>query len=352
MTAGITSGGPGATPVPAPAPVVSDPPAIRPARVFTNPPRAGWAVVARKEFTDHIRSARFYVLLIILGLVAVGTTYVAADAIRSQSEAATGVPSIFLTPFLIAQSPIPAFITLIGFIAPILGIAFGFDAVSGERSEGTLPRLVSQPIFRDDVINGKFAAGLSVIGVMLIIVVLLIGAVTTMRLAITPSPEDVVRLGFWLLISIIYVGFWLAFALLCSVAFRRAATALLVAIGLWLITTLFASLLVSVAAGFLSPAPSNATDAQVLANSQLQDTLSRLSPPTLYSEATGIILNPAARTTSTLLTSAQVDQALPSALSLTQSLLLVWIQVVAIVGLTVISFAIAYALFMRQEVRA
>ena len=40
-------------------------------------------------------------------------------------------------------------------------IAFGFDDISGERSEGTLPRLVSQPIYRDDVINGKFAAGLA-----------------------------------------------------------------------------------------------------------------------------------------------------------------------------------------------
>jgi ABC-2 type transport system permease protein len=323
-------------------------------RVFTEPPRIGWLVVARKEFADHLRSARFYVLLVLLGLVATATSYVAADAIRSVSEAATGTPSIFLKVFFIGQDPIPAFVALIGFIVPVLGIAFGFDAVSGERSEGTLPRLVSQPIYRDDVINGKFAAGLAVIGMILLIVTLLIAAITIFRLGIAPTAEDVVRLFAWVLISIIYVGFWLAFATLCSVAFRRAATALLVAIGLWLVTTLFASLLVSIAAGVLAPAPSNATQEQVVANSQLIDTLLRLSPPTLYDDATTIILNPSARTTASInsLVPAQADRAIPSVLSLTQSLLLVWVQVVAIVGLTVVSFAIAYILFMRQEVRA
>ena len=52
----------------------------------------------------------------------------------------------------------------VGLAAPLLGIAFAFDAVNGERSNGTLPRLISQPIYRDDIINGKFAGALAVIG--------------------------------------------------------------------------------------------------------------------------------------------------------------------------------------------
>jgi ABC-2 type transport system permease protein len=316
------------------------------------PPRVGWAVVARKEFVDHVRSARFYVLMVILGLVGIGTTYVAADTIRNAAEAATEVQSIFLKPFLLGRDPFPPFIALVGFIVPVLGIAFGFDAISGERAEGTLPRLVSQPIFRDDVINGKFAAGLAIIGLILVAVTALVAGITILRLGIVPTAEDVVRLAVWLAVSVIYVGFWLAFATLCSVAFRRAATALLVAIGLWLVATLFASLIASIAAGVIAPAPADATPTEVVANAQVTDTLARLSPPTLYSEATQVILDPSARTTDTLLLAQQVDRAVASALPLTQSLLLVWVQVVAIVALTVISFAIAYTLFMRQEVRA
>jgi ABC-2 type transport system permease protein len=33
---------------------------------------------------------------------------------------------------------------------PLLGIAFGFDAINNERAERTLPRLLPQPIWRDD----------------------------------------------------------------------------------------------------------------------------------------------------------------------------------------------------------
>jgi ABC-2 type transport system permease protein len=262
------------------------------------------------------------------------------------------VNSIFLRPFLIGSDPFPPFVALIGFIVPVLGIAFGFDAISGERAEGTLPRLVSQPIFRDDVINGKFAAGLAVIALILVAVTALVAGITILRLGIVPTAEDVVRLAVWLVVSVVYVGFWLAFATLCSVAFRRAATALLIAIGFWLVATLFASLLASIVAGILAPAPSDATAAEAIANSNMVDSLSRLAPPTLYSEATQVILNPNARTTSSFLLPEQLDRAVVSALPLAQSLLLVWVQVVAIVALTAVSFAIAYILFMRQEVRA
>ena len=45
-------------------------------------------------------------------------------------------------------------------------------------------------------------------------------------------------------------------------------------------------------------------------------------------------------------------QQLPTFLSLDQSLLLVWPQIVALIGLTVVCFGLAYVAFMRQEVRA
>ena len=44
------------------------------------------------------------------------------------------------------------------------------STVSGPN--GTLPRLLSQPIHRDDVINGKFAAGLAVIAMVLVVMIL------------------------------------------------------------------------------------------------------------------------------------------------------------------------------------
>jgi hypothetical protein len=70
----------------------------------------------------------------------------------------------------------------------------------------------------------------------------------------------------WMLLAVAYVGLWLALALACSIVFRRAATSALVAIAIWLMLTLFASLLVGVVAGFLSPLGPDATTADQIAN--------------------------------------------------------------------------------------
>jgi ABC-2 type transport system permease protein len=324
---------------------------------ISRPPRNGWLVIAGKELTDDLLNARFVVLVLILALVGAGTIYFASDAIRNQAEAASSTPSIFLLLFLVQSqnSPIPAFFGLVGFLLPLIGIAFGFDAINGERAQGTLPRLLSQPIHRDDVINGKFAAGLTIIATILVAMTLIVAGIGIVRLGITPGPEDVIRLGAWLLVSIVYVGFWLAFATLCSVAFRRAASSVLVSIGLWLGVSLFANFVVGAIASVIAPAGANATTDDLIANASWTQFLSQLSPAYLYQQATVVLFNPSQRYTGFLLPSqsAQLQTGgVPSALSLDQSLLLVWPQIVALVALTVVSFAVAYVLFLRQEVRA
>ena len=87
------------------------------------------------------------------------------------------MPALFVALFIIGPQDVAdrfqldvTVVSFIGLVAPLLGLAFAFDSVNGERSQGTLPRLLSQPIHRDDVINGKFAAGLAVIGLVLVTV--------------------------------------------------------------------------------------------------------------------------------------------------------------------------------------
>ena len=321
----------------------------------TAPPtvlRAGrWRIVAGKEFADHVFSVRFLVLVLILGLAAAGAVYFAAGAIRDAAPSVAGAPSLFLKLFTVSPEQLPSFVVLVGFLGPLLGIAFGFDAINGERAERTLPRLLAQPIHRDDVVNGKFAAGLTVIGLILCAITLLVAAIGILQLGLLPSAEDVLRLVIWLVFAVAYVGFWLAFALLCSVVLRRAATSALAAIALWLVLTLFGALLVGLLAGFIAPAPADATVSQQVANLSLQQELGRLSPNVLFEEATAAILDPSVRTVGFVLP-AQVDRAVSSILPVDQSMLVVWPQLVAIIALTALAFAAAYVAFMRQEVRA
>jgi ABC-2 type transport system permease protein len=330
-----------------------------PSRRERSVPHAGWMVVAGKEFADHLWSARFVVLLIVLGLAALIPMYFAADAIRNAASQLTGQSSIFL--FLFTVGPkvgdtgvqLPAAWEFIAIVGPLLGIAFAFDAVNGERANGTLPRLLSQPIYRDDVINGKFAAGLAVIGLVLTFIVCVIAAFGIIRLGIVPSPEELLRITFWLILTFVYVALWLAFGLLLSVVIRRAATSALVAFGTWLLVTFFGGLITQLVGGFLAPV--TGTPDQQLANLSLQQTITRLLPDTLYREASIAILNPIVSSLSqppTLGAYEQAGQTIPSLQSFDQSILLVWPHMVTMVALAVLCFAIAYIRFMRQEVRA
>jgi len=125
--------------------------------------RGGWRIVARKEFTDHVRSVRFILLVALLSLAGLASVHAAAGPIRDAADAASQAPSIFLYLFTISPQRVPAFHEFIGILGPLLGIAFGFDAMNGERAQRTLPRLVAQPIHRDEIINGKFVAGIGAI---------------------------------------------------------------------------------------------------------------------------------------------------------------------------------------------
>jgi ABC-2 type transport system permease protein len=324
-------------------------------------PSAGWLVIARKEFGDHVVSIRFLVLLVVLGLAVAIPLYFAADRIRSLATAAvtaqqSGQLAIFLALFTVGPQDIALLRvdTFVSIVAPLLGLAFAFDAVNGERSEGTLPRLLAQPIYRDDVINGKFAAGLAVISVVLVSVVLFITGFGMIRLALVPHGQEVVRLIAWLIATFLYVAVWLAFGLLLSVAIRRAATSALIGFGVWLLLTIFGPLIVSLVSGVFAPSAA-ATAEEQLSAIQIQDLIQRLLPSNLYSEISTAILQPNVTTIAAPGSLGQFEQAqqqIPGLLTLDQSLLLVWPQTVALVALTVVCFAAAYVLFMRQEVRA
>jgi len=317
---------------------------------------AGWLVIAAKEFGDHLMSVRFMVLLIVLGLAAAIPLYFAAAQIRAAAPQVSGAAAVFVYLFALGAEEIQnqSVFTFLGIVAPLLGLAFAFDAINSERSEGTLPRLLSQPIYRDDVINGKFAAGMAVIGVVLASVVVFIAAFGLLRLGIVPRPQEVLRLVLWVGATFVYVAVWLAFGLLLSVLIRRAATAALIGFGIWVVLTIFGGLITQFLGGLLTQG-ADASPEALLGSIQLQEMIQRLLPSTMYHEISLVLLRPDVTQLGTPATIDQFQQAqqrIPSLLSLDQSFLLVWPHVVALVALAVACFAGAYVAFMRQEVRA
>ena len=313
--------------------------------------RGGWRIVARKEFGDHVRSVRFVILVILVVLAGLASVQSASGPIKDAADAASQTPSIFLYLFTLSPQSVPAFHEFIGILGPLLGIAFGFDAINGERAQRTLPRLVAQPIHRDEIINGKFVAGLAAIALALACLVAMVAGYGALRLGMGPTLGDVARIIAFYVVTLIYIALWLALSLLLSVVCRRAATAALAAIAVWLVLTLFIGLIASMIADAAHDVNANSTTEEVLANARTELNVRRFSPDQLYKDATGVLLNPSRQSTGIVVETTDAS-ALPTSLPLDQSLLLAWWQVVVLIAGTIVLFAAAYTTFMRQEVRA
>lgn len=306
------------------------------------------SVVYWKELADHFSSRRFMILVIMILLSGLWATYATGQAIRQSAQA---MPSQYVFLLLLTSSgeTIFSLATFLGFFGPLVGITLGFDSISGEYARGTLSRVLSQPIYRDSLINGKFFAGLTTVAVLWGSILLLVIGLGITLLGFAPNTEELWRMLIFTAVGVFYVGFWLALAMLFSLVFQRTVTAALASMAVWLFMALFVGIFSAVAANMLVP---DATTPEAMARrANIENVIDRLSPSMLYSETVGILLNPAARVFGMALQS-QAEGILPTPLALGQSLNLIWPHITTMFGLVAICFGISYILFMRAEIRA
>jgi ABC-2 type transport system permease protein len=136
------------------------------------------------------------------------------------------------------------------------------------------------------------------------------------------------------------------------------ATSALAALALWIFFAFFMPLVAGLLAGAIAPMPPSGSNdvAAIIRNEETRQTISAVSPITLYSEATSVVLDPLRKTTRSLILMGPMERLsisrFQSPLPLAQSTLIVAPYLVLLVALTVICFGICYACFMRQEVRS
>src|SRR5690625_161979 len=130
---------------------------------MTDTVRPFWVMV-QKEISNHVRSWRFLILVTLILLTTSGSIYTILTVIQDNpAQLSADSTFLYLKLFTKSAGNLPPFITLIGFLGPLVGIALGFDAVNSERDKGTLSRIISQPVPRDYFINSKFVGALIVI---------------------------------------------------------------------------------------------------------------------------------------------------------------------------------------------
>lgn len=310
-----------------------------------------FGIIVRKEMADQVRSWRFIILVVLVALTCMGSLYTALTHIGAAARPDDPDGAFFfLKLFTVSDGTLPSFVVFISFLGPLLGIALGFDAINSEQNKGTLSRILSQPIPRDYLINAKAVAALAVVGVLLFALGFLVMGFGLIAIGIPPTAEEFLRMVAFILVSIVYVAFWLNLAVFFSIRFRQAATSALACLAVWLFFSVFYTMLVSLVGKALSPS-GMASTSQVVGYQQFMLNLLRFSPGQLFNEATSTLLMPSVRSLGPL-TMEQLHGAVPSPLPLGQSLLVVWPQLTGLIAVTVVCFALSYATFMRREIRS
>ncbi len=129
-------------------------------------------------------------------------------------------------------------INLILLIVPLMGLTLGAMSVAGEREKGTLVYLLAQPISSAELLLGKFV-GLA----LALTAALVIGfGLTGILIALMGSGGDFLVYLTLLVLSILLAVASLSMGFLISAAVKKAATAVGLALFLWLILVYFGDL--------------------------------------------------------------------------------------------------------------
>jgi len=305
---------------------------------------------------DHFSSIRFLLISALIVMVGVIITSMVGMGIQEELKGATKPTLIFLFLFT-STGKLFSFVQFIGFFGPLIGIILGFDSINRERVSRTLSKLVSQPIYRDSIINAKFLSGVAIIAIVLVAIVLLISGLGIRLIGVVPGSEEVGRLAIYLITSILYIAFWLGISILFSIVFRSTATSALASLALWIFFSFFVSFGASVLSDMVVPNPVGQTVARpetIMKQAQVQRIVSLCSPVNLYTEATSTVLNPMRQTTKLVFVGPMEQLSMlrfQNPLPLLQSLLIVLPHLISLVAITVLCFGICYLIFMRQEIR-
>ena len=315
---------------------------------------SGIKAILKKELSDHFSSYRFIILFALIAMVSLITAYMAGISIRQNLEGVVKPRFVFLMLFT-SSGALFSLVQFVAFFGPLIGLIMGFDAINRERNEGTLSKLLSQPIYRDAVINGKFLAGVFMISIMMVSIVLVITGLGLSIVGVIPGIEEEARIFIYLVISIIYIAFWLGVAILFSIIFRSVATSALAALAVWIFFSFFVSIGATVAANALISEAGETEMEVMMKRAEIEQAFSRTSPMQLYTDSTATIIDPMRRTTRAVHLGMMEQLSLSrfsGPLPLSQSLLVVLPYIISLIAITVICFAFSYTIFMRQEIRS
>ena len=322
--------------------------------------------VSRKEVADSFNSRKFLLILGLFTLFSLGSVYMGINSYQQEMEG-----------FRSDGGFSPEKPTLLDVFAPMLGLnmplaagllalLLSYDFISREREEGTVELLLSYPVYRDEVINGKYLAGIFTLAISLLFALGLSSGLAVYILGVVPGINVLIRLSFVWLGTLVYMGFFMALGSFLSTFFRSSWRSLIGGV-LVLLFSLATPLMANIAAGQIyqydsspntgvqrdvvrepgaevadqEPRPQVEEDSgmsreEVRAlRDRFSDRVSRLSPTTSYTNYVNEMLaqNPEQEIDPTV--SESIDNAIG--------------YIIFLLSETFLAFTLSYAVFMRQD---
>jgi len=173
-----------------------------------------WAVVAKKDFQDAIRSRALWgisaMFLLLIG--GIGALYASVDAVAGGNPTALGLV------FFVASS--------IGLFVSVTAIITCYKSLAGERESGSMKLLLSLPHTRRDVVTGKVVGRTAVLAVP-IVIAMLVGAGLGMGLLGDVAPVATLLLGLMgILFALTYASIMVGISATTGSTSRAAALAI------------------------------------------------------------------------------------------------------------------------------
>jgi len=325
--------------------------------------------IGRKQLEDTFSSKKFLMIFGLFLLLSLGSVHIGVGEYENEMDryesGNTGIGNQVPEP----PSLVETFQLMVGFNLPlaagILALLLSYNSISKEREEGTIELLLSYPVYRDEVINGKFLSGIFTVAVALLVAFIASSGYAVYRTGVAPNLTEVARIGYMWLGSVVYMAFFYGLGIFLSTVFRSSRRALItgmVVLGLFIATPFIAGIASEYIYTYdesgedevefgprevasneqveIEPMPDNQPDrtdreAVRAERERFVDQVSRFSPSTSYTNYVGIIMG------------TDYETEFPPTLgeSLEQS----FGYIVFLFSQTLLVFAATYTVFMKQD---
>lgn len=136
---------------------------------------------------------------------------------------------------LFSYFPVPDFLYIVKVVLSLVALLFGFDQVSRERERGTLKLMPSNSLSRSKTLVGKWIGNYLSLSVPFLLITLLGIVFLNLDPDIRFSSGQIIRLALIIILSLIYIAFFLSLGILISTLTKRAAASIVILLFIWAI---------------------------------------------------------------------------------------------------------------------